>query len=109
MGQLGEPSLHQHGRRDEEDIKADGFAADNRAQAGMDITYARSPRRRRQFDAHAKRMGTRKLAFETEGISVRYGMVYAAPENRRVIEAGGEGGMVARMSVPQGSNCLSIL
>ena len=53
-------------------------------------------------------IGTRKLAFETEAISVRYGIVYAAPENRRVIEAWGEGGMVARMSVPPGFNCLSV-
>ena len=45
------PTIHNLGRRiaalyvvhdrcDEEDIKADGFAAEHRAQAGMDITYA---------------------------------------------------------------------
>ena len=61
----------------------------------------------RLFDGYAEMIGTRKLALETdsEAISVGYGIVYSAPKNCRVVEVWGEGGMVARMSVPPGSNC----
>ena len=62
----------------------------------------------RQLDSNAEIIGSRKLSFETDGeaISVGYGTVYAAPRNCHAVEVWGEGRMVARLTVPPGSNCL---